>query len=137
MIVSQVPTSVSSYRTAGHEGAFSHLAMLADNDGSSFDGMSFGDFGDQSSFRGPALLEASQNQVASSRNRIWALYAMKKCEYIQEDKGDDRTIQILKEVTFCRQLNSVVRSFFNGGFDYPSPMVVGEIVRVIKEGGDL
>lgn len=58
-----------------------------------------------------------------------ALYIMKGMPMVQEHKQDDATLQILRELPLAYQIDQVVARFLQSGLPYPTPDVIGAIIK--------
>jgi len=75
----------------------------------------------------------SLNEVSSTKHVHLALYEMKGQEFVQEQNGDEATIQILRSLPMAYQVDIVVKKFKKGGYAYPKPDVVWAILSEMED----
>ena len=80
---------------------------------------------------GPATL----NEVSSTKHAVAALYVMKGMEFVQEHRGDESAIQILRSLPLAYQIDVLVKKFKDGAYEYPSPDVILSIMSDMEDEG--
>lgn len=75
----------------------------------------------------------SLNEVSSSKHALLALYEMKDKEFVQEDKRDDATLQILRSIPMAYQVDILTQKYKAGDFEYPTPEVVWDLMGEMED----